>query len=161
MNHELTTDTHEGDLVVFLLGMRPRRTWRLDQSFFVGRAMKRMQKEIDRDRTRGGALGYLGGFNALTPSGPVVVQYWRSYDDLERYSHDTDFEHRPAWLKFYEMTHAAGATRVGIWHETYRVPAGAHESIYADLPAPAGLAAAVGHQPLARRGRTSRQRIGA
>ena len=61
MNHDLQTDTHDGDLVVFLLGMRPRRTWRLGQAAFVGRSLRRMQAEIERDRKRGGALGYLGG----------------------------------------------------------------------------------------------------
>ena len=161
MKHDLITDTHDGELVVFLLGMKPRRAWRLDQALFVGRSMRRMQIEIERDRAAGGALGYLGGFNAVGPSGPLVVQYWRSFEELETYSHSTDFAHRPAWLKFYEMTHAAGESRVGIWHETFRVPAGAHESIYADLSAPVGLAAAVGAQPLTRRGRTSRERIGA
>lgn len=161
MKHDLQTDTHDDDLVVFILGMRPRRAWRLDQTLFVSRSMFRMQAELERDRANGGALGYLGGFNAVAPTGPIVVQYWRSFEDLERYSHSTDFEHRPAWLKFYTMTHAAGRSRVGIWHETYRVPAGAHESIYGDLSAPVGLAAAVGAQPLERRGRTSRERIGA
>ena len=161
MKHDMQTDTHEGDLVVFLLGMRPRASWRLDQALFVGRSMRRMQAEIERDRAAGGAIGYLGGFNAISATGPIVVQYWRSYDELEAYSHSTDFEHRPAWLRFYSMTHAAGRARVGIWHETFRVPAGAHESIYGDVSAPVGLAAAVGAQPLARRGRTSRERIGA
>lgn len=161
MNHDLQTDTHDGDLVVFLLGMRPRRTWRLGQASFVGRSLRRMQAEIERDRKRGGALGYLGGFKAIAPGGPLLVQYWRSFEELETYSHSTDFAHRPAWLQFYKMAHAEGRSTVGIWHETYRVPAGAHESIYADLSAPVGLAAAVGAQPLARRGRTSRERIGA
>lgn len=161
MNHDMITDTHDGELVVFLLGMKPRRTWRIDQALFVARSMRRMQREIERDRRAGGATGYLGGFNVIGSSGPLTVQYWRSFADLEAYSHSTDFAHRPAWLKFYELTHAAGEARVGIWHETYRVPAGAHESIYADLSAPVGLAAAVGAQPLARRGRSSRERIGA
>lgn len=161
MNHDLQTDTHDGDLVVFLLGLRPHRTWRLGQTVFVARSLRRMQAEIDRDRANGGALGYLGGFPAFAPAGPLLVQYWRSYEDLERYSHSTDLSHRPAWLKFYKMTHAEGRSTIGIWHETYSVPAGAHESIYADLTAPIGLGAAVGAQPLARRGRTSRERIGA
>lgn len=32
----------------------------------------------------------------------------------------------------------AGSGDVGVWHETYRVAAGAHESIYVDMP-PFGL----------------------
>ncbi|GAB3135956.1 DUF4188 domain-containing protein [Tsukamurella serpentis] len=161
MQHDKRTDTHDGEMVVFLLGMSPRRTWRLDQSIFVGRALLGMRRELERDRRRGAALGYLGGFNALTPRGPMLVQYWRSYDDLESYSHATDLRHRPAWLRFYSITHAAGRSRVGLWHETYRVSAGAHESIYADLPAPVGLGSAVGTQPIGGRGVSSRERLGA
>ncbi len=160
MKHEMRTDVHEGDLVVFLLGMRPRWTWRIGQAIFASRAMFRMQDELDQDVDDGGAAGYLGGFNAVTTKGPLVVQYWRSFEALERYAHDADAEHRPAWLAFYAMTHGAGAARVGLWHETFRVPAGAHESIYADLGGPVGLGAAVGVQPLSARGLTSRERVG-
>lgn len=158
MKHELITDTHDDDLVVFLIGMRPHRTWRLDQTIFVSNAMRRMLAELFRDREAGADLGFLGGFVAFAPSGPMVVQYWRSFEDLDRYANSAELEHRPAWLKVYRMMHDAGAARVGFWHETYKVPAGAHESIYVSMP-PVGLAAAVGAQPVGRRGVSARERI--
>lgn len=161
MKHDMQTDGYDGDLVVFLLGMQPRRTWRVAQTLFVTRAVFRMQAELERDRAAGRVLGYLGGFQSLTPTGPLLTQYWRSFGDLERYSHAADLEHRPAWLAFYKLTHDDGASRVGLWHETYTVAAGAHESIYVDLRKPVGLGAAIGTQPLERRGATSRERIGA
>lgn len=159
MNRDMQTDTHEGSLVVFVLGMSPGSLWRWAQSIFVSRSMFRMQSELERDRANDRVTGYLGGFNAMSLSGPVVVQYWRSFEDLESYSHDMDFAHRPAWLKFYKMTHDARVSRVGLWHETYRVPTKSHESIYVDLRTPVGLGAAVGTQELTRRGRTSRERL--
>jgi hypothetical protein len=160
MKSEMFTDNHDGDLVVFLIGMRPHRTWRLDQTFYVANAMRRMLAELERDRKAGADLGFLGGYAAFGPFGPLVVQYWRSFADLDGYANAAELEHRPAWLKVYKMAHEAGATRVGFWHETYQVPAGAHESIYVAMP-PAGLSAAVGAQPLDKRGRTARERINA
>ncbi|WP_231855435.1 DUF4188 domain-containing protein [Tsukamurella pseudospumae] len=161
MKHDIKTDAHDGDVIVFLIGMQPRPTWNLGQAVFLTRSMFGMQRELKRDRRRGGAIGFLGGYNAFTTTGPMAVQYWRSFEDLERYARSTDFRHRPAWLKFYAMTHQDGRSRAGIWHETYRVPAGGHESIYGDLAKPVGLGAAVGVQPVGRRGTSARERIGA
>jgi hypothetical protein len=57
--------------------------------------------------------------------------------------------------------HAAHAGRgdVGIWHETYLVPAGRYEAIYGSMPR-IGLAAAGGHVPIARRGGSAAERVG-
>lgn len=46
-----------------------------------------------------------------------------------------------------------------IWHETYAVPAGGHESLYGG-PARLGLASLEGVVPVARRGERARQRMG-
>jgi hypothetical protein len=65
--------------------------------------------------------------------------------------------HRPAWAAFNARARkAAGA--VGVWHETFAVPAGGHESIYVAMP-PTGLAAATGVVPVARRGESARERM--
>ncbi|MGW3239088.1 monooxygenase family protein [Streptomyces olivaceus] len=47
---------------------------------------------------------------------------------------------------------------MGIWHETYVVPAGSYESIYIDIP-PAGLGEAWGVEPVSRRGERAAQRL--
>ncbi|WP_422125626.1 monooxygenase family protein [Streptomyces caatingaensis] len=54
------------------------------------------------------------------------------------------------------MRSSGGA--VGIWHETYVVPAGAYESVYVDMP-PAGLAEVRGVEPVGRRGERAAQRL--
>ncbi len=87
-----------------------------------------------------------------------MVQYWRSFADLERFARDQDDPHLEPWRRF---NRPVGANRdVGIWHETYRVPTNRLETIYGNMP-PTGLAAATGVVPI-RRGRDSAAaRIGA
>ncbi|MDF0529667.1 DUF4188 domain-containing protein [Tsukamurella sp. 8F] len=160
MKFEFVTDAHTDDLVVFVLGMKVHRPWRVDQLGFATIAMFRMQAELERNLRDDASLGYLGGFNALAKQGPIVVQYWRSFEELERYARSDDHRHRPAWLKMYQLTHSARGVGYGLWHETYRVPAGEHEAIYGNM-AGEGLGRAVGTVALSRRGRTSRERMNA
>ncbi|WP_423028903.1 monooxygenase family protein [Undibacterium sp. SXout20W] len=45
----------------------------------------------------------------------IIVQYWRSMDQLMTYAKNKDAAHLPAWKNF---NHAIGKTgSVGIWHE--------------------------------------------
>jgi hypothetical protein len=125
----------EGDFVVFLIGMRINKPWRVWEWWPVFVAMPLMLRELDAT--------------------PTVLQYWRSYDDLEAYANDPDRRHRPAWQRFFKKIGLNG--NVGIWHETYRVQAGEYEAIYANMPT-TGLAAAGGHRGLGSSS-TSRERI--
>ena len=130
------TDSHDGGVVVFLIGMRVNR-WRSVRHWWpVFSAMPRMLRELATNPARG-LLGYRMTVGA---GGPLLVQYWRTADDLLAYAHDTGAEHRPAWRAFNSRSRSSGGA-VGIWHETYAVPAGAHESVYVNMPA-TGLAAA-------------------
>jgi hypothetical protein len=80
--------------------------------------------------------GFLGHITSLG----VIVQYWRSFEQLEAYARDHDQLHWPAWMDFNRRV---GASRgdVGIWHETYRVREGEYECVYSGMP-PFGLAKA-------------------
>ncbi|WP_265447570.1 DUF4188 domain-containing protein [Flexivirga meconopsidis] len=166
MKFTMTTHAHEGELAVFLIGMTVRKPWRVDQWARVGAAMAKMQLELQRNKAaadRGEAqwLGFLGGYNCVGPRGPVVVQYWRNAEDIYRYANDARRVHRPAWLELYRKAHGQKHDGgIGLWHETYAVPAGGHESAYGNLP-DWGLAKATGSIPLSRRGRTARERMGA
>ncbi|MBH1933951.1 DUF4188 domain-containing protein [Streptomyces sp. AV19] len=134
MNRTVTpgrvTAAVDGDVVVFLIGMRVNR-WRSVRHWLpVLTAMPRMLKELERD-PESGMLGY----RVLT-SGPreyMVIQYWESREKLLAYAHDRGRAHRPAWAAFNRRARE-GAGRVGIWHETYEVPAGASESVYSGMP---------------------------
>jgi hypothetical protein len=66
----------------------------------------------------------------------ILVQYWRSLDQLMAYASAREAEHLPAWQAFNRAVGTDGS--VGIWHETYLAKAGAFESVYANMP-PFGL----------------------
>jgi hypothetical protein len=118
----------EGDFVVFLIGARIVKPWRILSIIPVAKAMTSMMKELEAN---GRELGYLGQeqWNARTS---IQVQYWRSRDQLMDYARNTTRVHLPAWKHFNQVV--AKSTAVGIWHETYCVRAGEYECIYGNMP---------------------------
>lgn len=139
----------EGDFVVFLIGMRINKPWKLGKWLPVFLAMPKMLKELDAtDPAETGFLGHNGvGF------GPIV-QYWRSFDHLEAYARAKERAHFPAWIAFNKRMKGARGD-VGIWHETYLVKAGQYEAVYSGMPAyglgrVADLAPATGNREDAR-----------
>jgi hypothetical protein len=71
--YERHTAKIEGDFVVFLIGARIVKPWRLLSMIPVGKAMQAMMKELEGHPE----LGYLGQeqWNGRTS---IQVQYWRS-----------------------------------------------------------------------------------
>ena len=131
------THHYEGELVVFLIGMRINKPWRIDKWLPVVRAMGPMLTELTRDPDSG-----LRGFRlGLGVDGPFLVQYWSSVEKLYAYANDTSRKHRPAWLEYYRRARNAKKA-VGVWHETYTVNRA--ESMYVNMPR-TGLAAATQH----------------
>jgi Monooxygenase af470-like len=143
----------DGDFVVFLIGMRLNRPWKVHQWWPVFGGMQRMLAELARHPER----GLLGAHAGLLHGGPAVVQYWRSFEHLDRFARDPASLHLPAWRWFNRAVKASGD--VGIWHETYLVRAGAYEAIYGNMPR-IGLAAAGDHVAIARRGQSAARRVG-
>jgi hypothetical protein len=117
----------DGDFVVFLIGMRINSLARVHKWLPVATAMPRMLKELQQ-RPELGLLHYeiWGGRTTL------VLQYWRSIEQLLAYATNRQAEHLPAWRAFNQAVGTNGA--VGIWHETYCVSAGNHESVYVNMP---------------------------
>jgi hypothetical protein len=146
------THDYDGDLVVFLIGMRINSPWRLDLWLPVFFAMPAMLAELSKDKDSG-LLGYRLTFGA---GGPLLVQYWNSHEKLYRYATDQNGAHRPAWAAFNRRVRKAPGA-VGVWHETYVVERA--ETIYAGMPV-SGLAAATSLVPVARRGETAAERLG-
>jgi fumigallin biosynthesis monooxygenase-like protein len=120
----------DGDFVVFLIGMRINKPWKIHKWLPVLRAMGPMLKELEQQPES----GFLGHTNAGTM---VIVQYWRSFEHLEAYARERNAHHWPAWVAFNKRV---GESRgdVGIWHETYHIRAGEYETIYSGMP-PHGL----------------------
>src|SRR5947209_8201149 len=133
--------------------MRFNRPWRVRSSWSVFMAMRPMVKELEADPQS----GFLHAEFGFVFGGPVVVQYWRSFEQLERYARSADALHLPAWRRFNQRVRDSGD--VGIWHETYRVHAGEYEAIYGNMPR-VGLGAVGEHVPLGSTS-TAARRIGA
>jgi hypothetical protein len=142
--------------------MRVNRWWRVDQWLPAAAAMPKMIRELyaakaAAEQGQGRDPGFLGHRLLIGGRGPTVVQYWRTVGDIYSYAASADREHRPAWTAFNARARRSPGA-VGIWHETYAVPAGGHESIYVAMP-PTGLAAATAVVPVASRGETARERL--
>jgi hypothetical protein len=147
-------DAHDGPVVVFLIGMRINRFQRPDKWMPVARAMPRMLKELSARPE----LGLLGHELAMAPIRTLMtIQYWRDFDALDAYAHASEQEHLPAWRAFNRAS--KGNDAVGIFHETYVVEAGRHESVYVAMP-PFGLGKAAGvHEAVGKRN-GARERLG-
>lgn len=119
----------DGDFVVFLIGMRINKPWKLHKWLPVARAMPKMLRELAANPDLG-LLGFNSAFG-------LIVQYWRSFEHLENYAKSREHLHLPAWKAF---NRACGRSRgdVGIWHETFLVRSGEYEAIYSGMP-PHGL----------------------
>jgi Domain of unknown function (DUF4188) len=128
---ERVTATVEGEFVIFLIGMRFNNLLKIHKWLPIVRAMPRMIEELSRQPE-------LGFIHAETWVGrtTILVQYWRSMDQLLAYAKNKDTEHLPAWRAFNKSVGTDGS--VGIWHETYSVSPGGHESMYVNMP-PFGL----------------------
>jgi hypothetical protein len=121
---ERMTAVREDGIVVFLIGMRINRWWKIHRWLPVVLAMPRMLRELAA-RPDAGLLGAIS-------AGFLMVQYWESSEKLLRYASDRTGAHFPAWGEFYRRVGKSGD--VGIWHETYVVPRGSYESIYVNMP---------------------------
>lgn len=152
IHRERLTATLDGDFVVFLIGMRINRPWKLHKWWPVASAMPRMLKELAR-QPDAGLLGAQMWFGRTT----MMVQYWRSMDQLLAYAKDTQAAHLPAWRAFNRAVGNNGD--VGIWHETYAASPGGYENIYVNMPA-FGLGRVGCLQPANRERASARGRLG-
>lgn len=124
----------EGGFVVFLIGMRINRLWKVWKWWPVASAMPRMLIELAKQPE----LGLLHARSHFGLTGVMVVQYWRDFDALEAYAKAREHAHLPAWQAFNKAVSSNGD--VGIWHETYVIHPGQYENIYNNMP-PFGLGA--------------------
>jgi Domain of unknown function (DUF4188) len=130
-------DVGDDEAVVFLIGAHVHR-WRRFRSWFpTVAAMTRMLRQLSKNPD----VGLLAAHPYFSGRDVLVVQYWRSVEDLGRFAKDPALAHVPAWSEFNSA--AAGSGDIGIWHETYRVSADHIETRYANM-APFGLAKAIG-----------------
>ena len=125
----------EGPFVLFLIGVRINRPWKVGSWLPVFRAMPRMLIELARRPE----LGLLHARSHFGPRSAMVVQYWRSFELLQAYAASREAAHLPAWKAFNRAVGSNGD--VGIWHETYLIDPGKAENVYVNMP-PFGMGAA-------------------
>jgi hypothetical protein len=138
--------------VVFLIGMRINQLWAVHRWLPVAQAMVPMLQELYQHPE----MGFLGATFALTSRGPLTVQYWRSFEDLERFARGPHNPHLPAWQRFYKAS--KDGAPVGIWHETYLIQPDQYEAVYVNMPA-FGLASVTEHIPVTHHLDSARQRL--
>ncbi|HEY2301468.1 MAG TPA: DUF4188 domain-containing protein [Acidimicrobiales bacterium] len=145
-----TADLDGDEVVVFLIGMRVNKPWRIHKWWPVFTAMPKMLRYLAAHPEKG-LLGYRQGAT-------FMVQYWRSFEDLDRFARDRDDPHLEPWRRYVREVGNSGD--VGIWHETFRAKVGDIETIYTNMPT-AGLAKfSGGAVPVARKGQSAAKRIG-
>jgi Domain of unknown function (DUF4188) len=149
--NERMTAHLEGEFVVFLIGARINRPWKIHKWLPVVRAMPRMIKELVA--TPGsGLLGYEMWFGRTT----IMLQYWRSTEQLLSYAKNPEAEHLPAWKAFNQAIGTSGD--VGVWHETYVIAPGSFETVYVNMPL-FGLGKAAELLPATGQRQTARDRL--
>lgn len=139
----------DGDFVVFLIGARLDKLHPIRSLRDLGgmRGMPYMLKYLSEHPAKG-LLAY------ETYGLTMNVQYWRSFEHLERFARDDSDPHLKIWRDYWKRV--GTDQRSGIWHETYLVRAGEYEAIYGNMPthglAKAGEVAPIGAGSSARGG---------
>lgn len=139
--------------VVFLVGMSINQPLAIHRWMPIAASMPAMVAELRRHPEK----GLLDSRTFLSWPLIMVVQYWKSFEALEKFARSTDDLHLPTWKRFNQQVGKSGV--VGIFHETYMVSAGQVEAIYVNTPK-IGLAKSFGHQPATGSRSTARRRIG-
>ena len=108
---ERMTAKMDGEFVVFLIGMRINNPLMVHKLIPVFTSMPKMLKEL-YSKPELGFIHHEMWFSRTI----ILVQYWRSIDQLIDYAKNKDSQHLPAWQAFNRSIGSDGT--VGIWHET-------------------------------------------
>jgi len=139
--------------VAFIIGMRINNWFAVSKWLPTMRAMAPMLRSLAQSPDS----GFLGRKIYFFWPGIMLLQYWRSFDELEAFARDREQPHLSAWQRFNRTVGSDGT--VGFWHETYLVQPGAYEVVYVNMPV-WGLAQATQHIAAVGRLETARRRLG-
>lgn len=145
------TTENSDTIVVFLIGMRINKRLAVKKWLPVFNAMPGMIKELYTNKEKLGFLSMESYFGLRTT---VMIQYWRSTEDLLAYAKGE--KHLKAWRNFNKKVRNNEA--VGIYHETYEVKVANYESIYRNMPV-YGLGKAMKHIPITPEHLSAKQRL--
>ncbi|MGI8554699.1 MAG: DUF4188 domain-containing protein [Dehalococcoidia bacterium] len=147
-----TAHTDEA-FVVFIIGLRVNKFFAFRRWIPAALEMRPMLRALFTHPEK----GMLGAQTFFYWRGIALVQYWRSFDDLETFARDKSDPHLGAWRRFNKNIGSDGS--VGIFHETFLVEAGKYEALYGNMPL-FGLAASTTHVPATGPRETARRRLG-
>lgn len=117
-----------GEIVVFALGMRINRWWKVWRWRPVLMEMPPMLREQASDPTIGPlSVRPVFGFRNIG-----VLQHWQTAEHLHTDAHQAGGAHLGAKRRFNKKI--GTSDDVGIWHETYVVPAGHSNSVFVNMP---------------------------
>ncbi len=139
--------------VVFLIGMRINKFLAFSKWISTAMAMLPMMRTLFQHPEK----GFLGGQTFFYWRGIGIVQYWRSFEELETFARNQEEPHMATWRRYNRVIGPDGS--VGFWHETYLVQPGQSEVVYGNMPV-FGLAAATKHVPAVGSLETARRRLG-
>lgn len=131
-------------VVVFLIGARVNRLRSLPKFGRVLNSMGTMLGELAADPDH----GLLHSEQFRRGRTVLLVQYWRSHEDLQAFATQKGGTHVAAWQEFNRL--ARESDGAGVYHETYVVQPGQAEAIYSNVPSML-LGAALGTQPVGPR----------
>ncbi|MBP7146635.1 MAG: DUF4188 domain-containing protein [Acidobacteria bacterium] len=141
----------EGSFVVFLIGLRCNGWRHVVRWWRARRAMDDMLRELRQDPASG-----LISYERWRGNPSLIVQYWRSFEQLEKWARARGGSHRAVWTDYgRSIGHGGG---VGVWHETYVVEPGSWEAVYNNMP-PIGLGRIVPPVPATGRRATASGRL--
>jgi Domain of unknown function (DUF4188) len=97
---ERMTERVEGAFVVFLMECGSTASGSSTNGFRL--RWRHLECFVSCRRTRPVATWGLNPGSGIPPylNPTILLQYWRSFDDLERYAKNPYREHRPAWVAF-------------------------------------------------------------
>lgn len=143
----------DGEFVVFILGLRVHKLWKVHKWLPIPFAMNRMLAELEDDPES----GFLGYESQLGIRNHVYIQYWDSFEELREYAWDPEHEHYPAIGDFQQTVGASDD--VGIWHETYLIDDRQYEAVYLNMH-PHGIGAAGDLTPAGGHRKSAAGRLG-
>ena len=116
----------DGEFVVFLIGMRINRKWKIHKWLPVFRARRKMLAELEAHPE--------SGFISHSESGRIAILYWRTFEQLEYFAREADKERSPAWIDFNAKVERSRGD-LDVWREIYVIKPGKYEAVHGGLPA--------------------------
>ncbi|MET3728281.1 hypothetical protein ABID52_001862 [Fictibacillus halophilus] len=140
----------KGDFVVFVIGMRVNKIFSFTKWITVFKAMGPMIRELYQNPE----IGFLHTEFHFSWRRVTLIQYWKSFDQLEAYAHGQT--HLVAWKAFNKNIGNDGS--VGVFHESYNIVNHGAEAIYNNMPT-TGLGKAFSVASVTKETQSARERM--